>query len=132
MHFAKKQKWICYQWLRFLTIRLIKKRTGNEKNSKIKKSSNRKWKIFFNILNKIQFYSFLIETSGRKEVKSNLKMGFKYISPTQILLVTLVIVGTWSEDGQLISDLCKRPGIDYHLIACDVLRRSFPTSKLDF
>ena len=39
MHFVKKEEreWIRHRWLRFLTIRLIKKGTGNEKNSKIKK-----------------------------------------------------------------------------------------------
>ena len=35
----RQQNWICEGWLRFLTIRLIKKGTGNEKNSKIQKET---------------------------------------------------------------------------------------------
>ena len=112
-------------------------------NDSVNEKRNRKWKKFqkskkfvklemedfFNILNKIKFYSFLIYTPRSKDVT----MGFKFFSPTNLLLVTLVIVGSsWSEDHKLISESCRKPGSDYYLSGCQVSRTTFPLSKFDF
>ena len=133
-HLKKKLLAFCNQWLTFLTIRFLKKETGNEKNSKIKKKlSNRRWKIFSIYWIKFNFIHSWLQSQTVKTVE-DLKMGLV----SHILLLTLVIVGSWSTEDttvtpkRILSKSCEKPGENFYLLGCKVIRRSFPTSKFDF
>ena len=87
----------------------------------------------FNLLNKTQFYSFLIRSLGRIDL-----IFWKMFRITHLLCISMVLInpsgaGDGGDMARPIADSCVKPepenGKIYTLLACKIDRTSFPTSK---